>query len=215
MSAVLASTGARPEIVFDLDQRSDEWHAARAGKWSSSKAAVIMGGLDTTQLPALIQDVAWGRVFGPPDDGYRSKPMEHGTAMEPESRDWYAFERNLVVETPGLVYHATNRNIVWSPDGMIQVGNWWAGIEGKAPLHKAWMDCRKQMLVPAKYRWQCKWAQWVGQLEWLDFVCYHARAGGIIVRAPELTREEIVAMENRVELLEGKVESWVQVIKRG
>ena len=92
-----------PKIHWDIEQGTPEWNAMRAGKWGSSKANVIMGGLTTDGLANLIKDVAWGRVFGPPDDGYRNAIMERGSLMEPESRDWYAFERRVVIREAGLV----------------------------------------------------------------------------------------------------------------
>lgn len=196
------------KIHWDVAQGSAEWDTLRAGKWGSSSAAVIMGGLDTSGLSSLIKDVAWGRVYGPIEGGYRNSAMDRGHLVEPESRDWYAFEKRVVVREAGLVEHATVPHVIWSPDGLIEPRG---AIEAKNPLHKAFMEVKRTGKIPAEYRWQCRWAMWVGQLDYLDFVCYHPLAGGLIVPA-EITDTDKQQMEERVHLLEKRVAEWVDIL---
>lgn len=191
-----------PEIV----QGTPEWDAIRAGKWSASKGAVIMGGLDTLGLKDLILDLAWGRVFGSPDPGFKSKAMERGHLVEPESRDWYAFTRDVTVEEIGFVEHGRIPHFGWSPDGMFNQRR--NAIEAKCPLHKAWMCVEETGKVPSEYRWQCKFACLVGQLDGLDFVAYHPKAGGLIVPV-EITDSEKDHIEGRIAILEPKVQARV------
>lgn len=198
---------AAPIIHREFQQHSPEWHAIKAGKWSASKAATIMGGLDTSGLSSLIQDIAWERVFGPIDNGFQSDAMERGTIMEAEARRWYEQHRNHPIQQVGFVVHATLPTVGWSPDGLIGTG----AVEIKCPLHKAWMSCMKQMLVPAEYRWQTRWGMWVGQLEWQDFAMYHPQPGGLILPC-ELLPEHAEQMEERVTLLETKVAAWMEII---
>lgn len=196
-----------PIIHRDIAQGTDEWHAIRAGKWSASKAATIMGGLDTKGLADLVKDVAWERVYGPIGGGFKSAAMERGNELEPEARDWYAFEKGAVVEQVGFVEHATIANVGWSPDGLSGAG----AIEAKNPLHRAWMEVNRTRKIPAEYRWQARWAMWVGELEWLDFVVYHPAAGGIIIAA-EVTEYEKQDMAERVALLETRVAEEVALL---
>ena len=196
-----------PIIHRDIVQGTDEWHSIRAGKWSASKAATIMGGLDTKGLADLVKDVAWERVFGPIGGGFKSAAMERGNELEPEARDWYAFEKGVVVEQVGFVEHATIPNVGWSPDGLCGTG----GIEAKNPLHRAWMEVNRTRKIPAEYRWQARWAMWVGELEWLDFIVYHPAAGGIVIAA-EVTESEKQQMAERVALLETRVADEVALL---
>lgn len=198
-----------PTIHRDIIQHSPEWFAIKAGKWSASKAAVIMGGLDTKGLADLVQDIAWERVYGPSDDaGFKSPAMERGTITEAESRDWYCFAHNVEIEEVGFVSHATIPHVGWSPDGLI-IGKR-AGIEAKCPLHKAWMETLRTGKVPSQYRWQCKWGLWVGELDYLDFLSYHPKpASGLVVRC-QVTDDEKQQMAERVALLETKVAEWVE-----
>lgn len=190
----------------EITQGSPEWDDIRAGKWSASKGAVIMGGLDTGGLRDLILDLAWGRVFGPPDPGFKSKAMERGQLVEPESRDWFALTRDVLVEQVGFVEHGRIPHVGWSPDGLYARRR--RAIEAKCPLHKAWMHVQETGKVPAEYRWQCKFACFVGQLDGLVFVAYHPRAGGLTVDV-EITDSDKDQIEGRIALLEPKVQARV------
>lgn len=197
-----------PTIHRNVTQRSPEWFAIRAGKWSASNAATIMGGLDTNGLAALIKDIAWERVYGPVDsDSYSSAAMERGRVLEDEARDWYTFRTGNEVEQVGVVEHATVKNVCWSPDGLCLP----RAVEIKCPLHKAWMEVKRTSKVPAEYRWQCNWACWVGQLAGLDFVAYHPQSGGLLIPhdfEPALAD----AIQTRVAALESKVALWVEIL---
>lgn len=197
-----------PIFRYDIEQGSSEWREIRAGKWSASKAAVIMGGLDTGGLADYIKDLAWERVHGSVEPGYKSAAMERGHVVESEARDWYAFEKDVEVVQVGCVLHATLANVIWSPDGL--VGEHGA-IEAKCPLARAWMECKRMGKVPSEYRWQTKFGMWVGQREWMDFLSYHPQPGGLIVPC-EVTSEDKERMEERIALLEPKVQKWVDIL---
>ncbi|WDS36197.1 YqaJ viral recombinase family protein [Pseudoxanthomonas sp.] len=197
-----------PIIHRDISQGTDEWHAIRAGKWSASKAATIMGGLETKGLADLVKDVAWERVYGPISGGFKSAAMERGNELEPEARDWYAFDKCVAVEQVGFVEHCSIPNVGWSPDGLVDQAG---GIEAKSPLHRAWMEVNRTRKIPAEYRWQSRWAMWVGELEWLDFVVYHPAAGGIVIPAT-VTESEKQQMAERICLLESRVSEEVSLL---
>lgn len=199
-----------PTYHCDIEQGTPEWYAARAGAWSASKAAIIMGGLDTSGLASLIKDIAWERVYGPlGDTGYKSSAMERGNEVEPQAREWAAFNADEVIERMGLVAHTTIPSVVWSPDGLYAKRK--RGIEAKSPLHRAMMDMLRKREVPAEYRHQCRWACWVGELDGLDFVGFHPSTGGIVVPV-EITQADRDAMAERVALLETKVAPWVALL---
>lgn len=199
---------AEPIIYRDIVQHSPEWYAIKAGKWSASNAATIMGGLDTSGLASLVQDIAWERVYGPTPGGYRSPAMDRGNELEGEARHWYEQTTGLAIEQVGFVAHAELPTVGWSPDGMH--GDRFA-IEAKCPLHKAWMQVKRTGKVPAEYRWQTKWGMWVGQLDGEDFLAYHPIPGGLVV-ACEVTEDEKQQMAERVQLLEQRVAQWVEVL---
>jgi len=201
-----------PTYHWDIKQNTPEWHAIKAGVWSASKAAVIMGGLDTTGLDNLIKDIAWERVRGPLEGiGYKSAAMERGNELEPEARDAYAFDRDVTVLECGFVEHSTIPYVGYSPDGLLQKLK--KGIEAKNPGHRAYMETLDKMVIPSQYRWQCRWAMWVGELEELDFIAYHPQQGAIVIPA-SVTDLEKKQMAERVALLEPKVQKYIDLLKR-
>lgn len=198
-----------PVYHFDIEQGTPEWDAIRAGKWSASRAGTIMGGLDTKGLADLIMDVAWGRMYGPPEaSGFKSTAMERGNNLEPDSRERYAFLTDHVVDQCGFVEHSTIPYVGWSPDGLVGKKH---GIEAKNPLHKAYMEVLRTRKIPAEYRWQCKWAAWTGELETMDFLCNHPSAKLIVIPV-EISKSDQEQMEERVALLEPKVAEWLEIL---
>jgi hypothetical protein len=203
---------ASPIYHDDIAQHSDEWYAMKAGKWSSSCAATIMGGLGTKGLDDLCATIAWERVHGPVDEArFQSAAMRRGNELEPEARDWLAFNHDVSIAECGFVEHARIANVGWSPDG-IYLPHRKRAPEIKCLLHKAYMEVLSALdagkrgidAVPSEYRWQCRWGIWVGDLDGLDFTVYHPRASGIVIPV-ERDRNFEDQMEARVQLLEGRV----------
>ncbi len=198
-----------PVFHFAIDQGTPEWHAMRAGKWSGSKAAVIMGGLTTKGIEDLIMDIAWGRLYGPIEHGsFKSAAMERGNNLEPETRTSYAFATDQVIDECGFVEHASIPFVGWSPDGLCGRKH---GIEAKNPLHKAYMEVKRTNKVPSEYLWQTKWGMWVGQLDSMDFLCDHPKAGLIIVPC-SVSDSECDQMASRVQILEPRVQAWIDIL---
>lgn len=201
-----------PKYYFDIEQGTDRWQEIRAGKWSASRAGTIMGSLDTKGLSDLIMDVAWGRVHGPIEHStFKSAAMERGNALEPDTRERYAFLTDHVVAQCGFVEHSTIPYVGWSPDG-ICCPKYKHAIEAKNPLHKAYMEVLHTCRIPAEYRWQVKWAMWVGELDTMDFLCDHPKAKLIVIPC-EVSASEIEQMAERVHTLETKVAAWVERLK--
>lgn len=189
-----------------------ELRQQRAGKLTASKAAVIMGGLDTSGLASYVKDLAWERVYGITDDEptYQNAAMERGQLIEAQARSWYEFETDRVVDhdPDRTVDHPAIAMVSASPDGI-------SGdriVEIKCPLHKAWMDVKRTGLVPAEYRWQTRWQMWCTGLHACDFVAYHPTASGLIVPC-SLTSVEIEQMTERAALIETKIAQWVAVLQ--
>jgi putative phage-type endonuclease len=198
-----------PIFHFDIAQGTPEWDSIRAGRWSASRAATIMGGLDTQGLKDYVMDIAWGRVYGPVEHGsWKSAAMERGNNLEESTRESYAFHTDAVIEQCGFVEHATIPWVGWSPDGIRSRKH---GIEAKNPLHKAYMEVKRTGKIPSEYRWQTRFGMWVGQLDAMDFLCDHPKAGLIIIPC-EVTDSERQQMEERIHLLEPRVRDWMDIL---
>jgi putative phage-type endonuclease len=191
-----------------MDQNTPEWYAARLGKLTASKAAVIMGDLKTSGLATYVKAVAWERVFGARDEEYRNACMDRGHEFEPLARAWYEFERDVEVETVGIVPHPSIEFIAASPDGLLPDRT----LEIKSVLHGAWMEVKRTQQVPSEYRWQCRWQMMCAGLSLCDFVCYHPVARGIIVPF-EQDDNAVALMEERAGVVNEMVEKWVAIIR--
>ena len=189
-----------------IQQNTPEWDAIRAGKWTASSAAKIMGGLETQGLKDLVKDLAWGRVFGKTDRGYSGRSMERGHELEPEARESFAFAHDAEVEQVGFVEHATIRHLGYSPDGLH--ANRRRGLEIKCLEHKAWIDVYEKRAIPSEYRWQVRFGCFIGQLEAMDFYVYHPLAGGIDL-VGTVTDSEKDQIEGRITILELRVQELV------
>ena len=187
-----------------------ELRQARAGKLTASKAAVVMGGLDTEGLKSYVKDIAWERVYGVPDDeGFQSEAMRRGQLVEAEALAWYAFETDSVIDhDPNRTLdHPSVPMVSASPDAL----RFDRVVEVKSPLHRAWMEVARTGCVPSEYRWQCRWQMWCAGLTACDFVAYHPKAGGLIVSFP-IDDASILAMVERVPIIETKIAEWIEIL---
>lgn len=196
-----------PVYFPEIEQGTDEWHAIRAGNWTASAAAKIMGGLETQGLKDLIKDIAWGRVFGKTDRGYSGASMERGHFFEPEARDSFAFAHDAAVEQMGFVKHGRIAHLGWSPDGLHAKRK--RGLEIKCLEHKGWIDVFERQEIPSEYRWQAKFGCMVGELEEMDFYVYHPLAGGIHL-VSTITDSEKDQIEGRIAVLETRVQPFIE-----
>lgn len=190
-------------------QGSPEWWAARLGKLTGSKAACIMGDLKTAGLASYVMDVAWERVHGERDEGYRNAAMERGKELEPEAREWLAFDRGLHVTPVGFLQHPELDFVGASPDSLVDED---AILEIKCPLHKAWMEVKRTRRVPSEYRWQVRWEMWCAGRSRAHFLCYHPIGGGIVVPFG-LDDGEAAAMRERAIIVDGMVREWVAILE--
>jgi putative phage-type endonuclease len=186
-----------------------ELRQKRAGKLTASKAAVIMGGLDTSGLDLYIKDLAWERVYGPVEEGYRNDAMDRGKAMESVALDWYAFETDSVLDRDPdrTVDHPLLGMVAATPDALRDD----RVVEAKSPLHRAWMETARTDKVPSEYRWQCRWQMWCTGFSLCDFIAYHPQGGGLIVPI-EIEKSEIAEMAARVEIIEERIAKWVAIL---
>ena len=195
-----------PIYFPEIEQGTDAWHAIRAGVWTASAAAKIMGGLETQGLKDLVKDIAWGRVFGKTDRGFTNASMQRGHEIEPEARDSFAFAHDANVEQMGFVMHGRIPHVGWSPDGLH--AGLRRGLEIKCLEHRAWIDVFEKQEIPSEYRWQAKFGCFVGTLEAMDFYVYHPLAGGIHLTS-SITAAEQDQIEGRIAVLESRVQPMV------
>lgn len=154
-----------------MDQRSVEWHQARLGHATGSRASDIIAGKDTQARKGYITQLVTERLTGQSQDFYTNADMQRGIDVEPVARAAYQASNELVDEV-GFIKHPT---ILWfgaSPDGLVGSDGL---VEIKCPRSTTHLEYIQAKKPPAKYI-----PQMMAQLsctgrKWVDFVSFDNR----------------------------------------
>lgn len=184
-----------------MEQRSEEWFAARLGCVTASRVADVMAktakGWGASRANYMAQLIA-ERLTGERQETYTSAAMQHGNDTEAEARAAYSFYCNeQVVEAP-FVPHPSIAESGASPDGFV-------GEEGllelKCPNTATHLDTLESEKVPTKYIKQMQWQLACTGRKWVDFASYDPRlpeAMRLFVKRVERDDEMIAEMESAV-----------------
>lgn len=156
----------------EILQGTEEWHKARLGCGTASKAS-DMCAADTT---AAYQNYLWRlvaeRETGQQEDSFTNEDMERGVEMEPIARAAYEASTGNFVTTTGFWLHPTIKWLGASPDGLVGDDGL---IEIKCPRTSTHLKYRHDNKPPTKYK-----KQMIVQLactgrKWVDFVSFDNR----------------------------------------
>ena len=158
-----------------MEQRTEEWFAARCGKVTASRVADIIAktktGYSTSRENYLAQLVC-ERMTGKPADSYSNSAMQWGTDQEPFARAAYEAAKNVLVDELGFATHPTISMAGASPDGLVgEVGL----VEIKCPNTATHIDTLLTQTVPTKYITQMQWQLSCTRRQWCDFVSFDPR----------------------------------------
>jgi putative phage-type endonuclease len=158
-----------------MEQRTDEWFAARLGKVTASRIADVMAKTKsgpsasrTNYMAELIVE----RLTGKAGDSYQNASMIWGTNTEPLARAAYEAHRGVLVEETGFVPHPYIAMAGASPDGLVGTDGL---VEIKCPNTATHIDTMMTEKVPMKYILQMQWQMLCTGREWCDFVSYDPR----------------------------------------
>lgn len=160
-----------------IEQRSAEWFALRAGKFTGSRFADVMARNKKTGEPLkayhdLIWQVVVERMTGQPVEGATGYALQWGQDVEPFAREAYEFETGSIVSESEFILHQKYDFAGCSPDGL--VGDY-KGLEMKCPKSSSVHLERFVEGVPEEYIPQIQGCMWVtGRSSW-DFVSYDPR----------------------------------------
>lgn len=201
---------------IDVPQGSAAWLDARCGKITASRIADVLdtlkkGGEGAGRRNYRIELVA-ERLAGRAEDHYVSADMERGTYLESQARTAYEIERNVMVETAGLILHPTYDYTAGSPDGLIGDDG---GLEIKVPrmtTHIKWM---LEDVVPEEHQAQCLWNMKCAERSWWDFESYCPELPGLetfVVRMPR-DEQRINEIEYAVAKFNEEVDAVIESLK--
>lgn len=158
-------------------QRTADWHAERAGKWTGSKFVDVLARNKKTGEPLkcyydLIWQVVTERITGQATEGAQGFALQWGTDVEPYAREAYELETGEIVTESGFIQHPVFWFAGCSPDGLVGADG---GIEMKCPKSSVIHLERFISGVPEEYIPQIQGCMWVTGRAWWDFVSYDPR----------------------------------------
>lgn len=155
-----------------MEQRSEEWFAARVGKVTASRMADLTartksgyGASRANYMAELLVE----RITGKPKKGFVSAAMQHGIDTEDEARAAYEFQAGVSVATVGFIQHPYIGMSGASPDGYVGEDGM---VEIKCPQPAAHIETLETAAIPAKYFLQMQWQMACAGRDWCDFVSY-------------------------------------------
>jgi putative phage-type endonuclease len=158
-----------------MEQRTEEWFAARCGKVTASRVADIIAktktGYSASRENYLAQLVC-ERMTGKPAESYSNAAMQWGTEQEPFARAAYEAAKDVLVEEVGFVSHPNISEAGASPDGLVGL---FGAVELKAPNTATHIQTLLDQKVPEKYNVQMQWQMTCTGRQWCDFVSFDPR----------------------------------------
>jgi putative phage-type endonuclease len=158
-----------------MEQRSEEWFAARCGKVTASRVADIVAktktGYSASRENYLAQLVC-ERMTGKPAESYSNTAMQWGTDQEPFARAAYEAAKDVLVQEVGFVIHPNIEGAGASPDGL--VGEFGL-VEIKCPNTATHIQTLLDQKVPDKYNIQMQWQMCTTGRQWCDFCSFDPR----------------------------------------
>jgi putative phage-type endonuclease len=178
-----------------MEQRTEEWFAARCGKVTASRVADVIAKTKTGYSASranYLADLVVERLTGKPAASFSNAAMEWGTEQEPHARAAYSAKTGILVEEVGFIDHPTVSLSGASPDGYAEEGL----VEIKCPNTATHLDQILDGKPPQKYITQMQWQMACTGRPWCDFVSYDPRLPErlqlLVVRVPR--DDEYIAM---------------------
>lgn len=158
-----------------MEQRTEEWYAARLGKVTASRVSDIVAktksGYSTSRANYMAELVC-ERLTGKPGEFFQNAAMAWGTEQEPFARGAYEERNGILVEEVGFVSHPTITMAGASPDGLVGDDGL---VEIKCPYTATHIDTILAKEAPSKYVNQMQWQMACTGRAWCDFVSYDPR----------------------------------------
>jgi len=158
-----------------MEQRTEEWFAARLGKVTASKVTDVVAKTKSgygASRATYMTDLAIERLTGNPTEFYANSAMQWGTETEPQARAAYEFINDAVVVEEGFIEHPTIAMSGASPDGLVGDDGM---LEIKCPMSKTHYATLLNGKIAKKYIDQMQWQMACAGRQWCDFVSFDPR----------------------------------------
>lgn len=161
-------------VYADLEQGTDEWHAARRGMVTASAVgrlvtAKTMKPASNDESRGLTNLLVAERITGWTDPTFVNADMWRGVECEPIARDIYSGHYQQAEEVGFMVREEEGWRLGYSPDGVVGMDGL---IEIKSPRAKTHLATILADEVPAFYMPQLQAGLLVSGRAWIDFVSF-------------------------------------------
>jgi len=184
-----------------MEQRTEEWFAARLGKVTASKVADVIAKTKTGYSASrenYMAQLICERMTGQKAESFTNSAMEWGTETEPLARAAYEAHANVLVNEVGIIDHPFLPMCAASPDGLISDDGM---LEIKCPNTSTHFDTLLKAAVPSKYIPQMQWQMACANRLWVDFVSYDPRAPeGLQLFVKRVERDDAMIKELEAEV---------------
>ena len=197
-----------------MEQRTEEWFAARCGKVTASRVADIIAKTKTGPSASrenYLAQLVCERMTGKPAESYSNAAMAWGTEQEPFARAAYESVKDILVQEVGFVVHPLIEDAGASPDGLVGL---FGMCEIKCPNTATMIETLLTEKVPAKYFAQMQMQMACTDRAWCDYVVFDPRMPAkaqLFIKRVE--RDEVFIAEMEAEIIKFLGEVTVQVEK--
>ena len=185
-----------------MEQRTEEWFAARLGKVTASRVADVIAktksGYSASRDNYMAQLIC-ERLTGQQGESFTNAAMQWGTETEPLARSAYEAYAEMVEEV-GFVQHPKIEMAGASPDGLVGL---FGMLEIKCPNTATHIDTLLTQTVPTKYITQMQWQMRCCERQWCDFVSFDPRLPQelqLFVKRIEFDAPYVAMLEEEVNL---------------
>jgi putative phage-type endonuclease len=200
-----------------MEQRSEEWFAARRGKVTASKIGDILNTIRNGNWAASRKNYAaqlvTERLTGRDPEPFTNEAIQWGIEQEAPAREAYMKKTDFIVNEVGFIDHPTIPYAGASPDGLI--GN--DGLlEIKCPTTATHIERLLGADIPESYRLQMLWQMACTGRVWCDFVSFDPRLPEdmqIYLKRFERDNEEIARIEKEVKVFLDEVSTTVDALQ--
>jgi len=184
-----------------MEQRTEEWFAARIGKVTASRVADVIAktksGYSASRDNYMAQLIC-ERLTGQQGESFTNSAMAWGTETEPLARSAFEAYADVMVEEVGFVPHPRIRDSGASPDGLVGL---FGMLEIKCPNTATHIDTLLTQTVPSKYITQMQWQMACCERQWCEFVSFDPRLPQdlqLFVKRVEFNQTYVAMLEEEV-----------------
>jgi putative phage-type endonuclease len=218
-----------------MEQRTEEWLRARAGRVTSTGVADVLR-VRKDGKPSDLRQTYLGRIVAermtgqPIENGFQSAAMMWGVEQEPAAKGAYSALTGAHIDEEGLVEHPVLNYASCSPDGLVsQIDTFDADftkitttengcIEVKCPNTATHIQTLLTEKVKPDYIHQMNWIMACTGSDWCDFISFDPRMpieDQLFVKRFERDQEAIRDMETKVSMFLEEVDQTIaKIIER-